>query len=85
MAKVFKEIDHGCLRVFGPYFIEKSSCTTFRLTFESWFIILRPYQYVVPLLIYTALSVSMCCINYDLHNKQTHYYYSRSCQGCHRR
>ena len=37
--KVFQEIDHGCFRVFGPYFIGKSPCTTCRLTFEFWSII----------------------------------------------
>ena len=26
--KVFKEMDHRCFRVFGPYFIGKSPCTT---------------------------------------------------------
>ena len=26
--KVFKDIDDGCFRDFGPYFIEKSPCTT---------------------------------------------------------
>ena len=26
--KVFKEIDHGCFRAPGPYFIGKSPCTT---------------------------------------------------------
>ena len=41
--KVFKEIDHWCFRVFGPYFIGKSPCTTRRLTFEFWSIIVRPY------------------------------------------
>ena len=42
--KVCKEIDHGCFRVFGSYFIEKKShCTTYRLTFELWSIIVRPY------------------------------------------
>ena len=40
--KVFKEIYHGCFRVFNPYFIGKSPCTTFKLTFESWSIIVRP-------------------------------------------
>ena len=37
----FKEIDHGCFRVFGPYFIGKSHCYTYRLTFEFWSIIAR--------------------------------------------
>ena len=42
--KVFKEIDNVCFRVFGPYFIGKSPCTTCRLTFEFWSIIVRPYH-----------------------------------------
>ena len=45
---VLKEINHWCFRVFGPYFIGKSHCTTYRLTFEFWSIIVRPY----PLLLY---------------------------------
>ena len=36
-------IDHRCFRVFGPYFIGKSPCTTCRLKFELWSIIVRPY------------------------------------------
>ena len=36
----FLEIDHGCFRVFCPYFIGKLPCTTFKLTF--WSIIVRP-------------------------------------------
>ena len=40
--KVFKEIDHGCFWVFGPYYIGKSPCTTCRLTFEFRPIIVRP-------------------------------------------
>ena len=43
LPKVFKEIDHGCFRVFGPYFIGKSPCVTCRLTFEFWSIIVCPY------------------------------------------
>ena len=41
--KVFWEIDHGCSKVFGPSFIGKSPCTTCKLTFEFWCIIVRPY------------------------------------------
>ena len=41
---VFKEIDHGCLSVFGPYFIGKLPDTTTKLIFEFWFIIVRPYS-----------------------------------------
>ena len=41
--KVFKEYDHGCLIVFGPYFMGKSPCTNYRLTFEFWSIIVGPY------------------------------------------
>ena len=36
-------------------------------------------RYIVCLFIYTVLSVSMCCTNYDLHNKQTDYCHSLSC------
>ena len=43
LPKVFSEIDHGCFRLCGPYFIRKSPCTTFKLTFEFWSIIVRPY------------------------------------------
>ena len=41
--KVFFKIDHWCSWVFGPYCIGKSPCTTCRLTFEFWSIIVRPY------------------------------------------
>ena len=50
-----KEIDHWCLRMFGPFFIGKSPCTTCRLTF--WSIIVRPYlcprvlQTIEPILV----------------------------------
>ena len=32
-----------CFRVFGSYFIGKSPCTTFKITFELWSIIVRPW------------------------------------------
>ena len=32
--KVFKKINHGCFRDVGSYFIGRSPCTTYRLTFE---------------------------------------------------
>ena len=37
-------IDPRCFRVFGPYFIEQSPCTTCRLTFEFRSNIVRPYK-----------------------------------------
>ena len=42
--KVFKVIVHECFRVFDPYFIGTSPYTTFKLTFEFWSIIVRPYK-----------------------------------------
>ena len=51
--KVFKEIDHGCFRV-GPYFV-KSPCTTCRLTFELWSIIVRPYSTTTRYLLFTKV------------------------------
>ena len=45
--KVFKEIDHKFCRVFGPFFIGKSPCTTFRLMFKFCSTIVRPYYSVV--------------------------------------
>ena len=40
--KVFKEIAHGCFRVFSPYFMGKSPCTTCWFTFKFWSILVRP-------------------------------------------
>ena len=41
-SNVFKEIGHVCFLVFGQYFVGKSPCTTYRLIFEFWSIIVRP-------------------------------------------
>ena len=50
--KFFWEIDHGCFRVFSPYFIGKSPRNTCRLTFECWSIIVRPNQFATSVFRY---------------------------------